>query len=103
MATEYFALLFSTGSPDRWALTCGSHFVEVICPVENDARFPRPALHGTPCQSRQAEDDGEVNQGHEEGVVEALRQTDRQDQRDRETHQRNTDPIHCHNNITFTH
>lgn len=52
--------------------------MEVICPVENDARFPRPALHGAACQSRQAEDDGEMNQGHEEGVVEALRQTDRQ-------------------------
>lgn len=57
----------------RSILTCGSDFAEVICPAQNDARLARPALEDPSRQGRKPEDHGDVNQRHEEGVVEVLR------------------------------
>lgn len=42
-------------------LTCGSHFIDVIRPAQDDAGFPCPALHGPSRQGRQAEVEREMN------------------------------------------
>lgn len=47
--------------------------MEVVSPAQNNSGFPCPALHGPSHQSRQAEVDGQVNQCHEEGIMEDLR------------------------------
>lgn len=52
--------------------TCGSHFGEVVFPAEDHPRFSRPPLQDAPRQSRQPEDEDDVDQGHEERVVEVL-------------------------------
>lgn len=61
--------------------TCGSYFGEVVVPVEDHPRFPRPPLQDAPRQSRQTEDHDDVDQGHEERVVEVLARAERWDSR----------------------
>lgn len=52
--------------------TCRSYFGEVVFPAEDHPCFSRPPLQDTPRQSRQTEDEDDVDQGHEERVVEVL-------------------------------
>lgn len=53
-------------------VTCGRYFGEVDIPVEDHPRFSRPPLQDAPRQGRQPEDHDDVDQGHEERVVEVL-------------------------------
>lgn len=52
--------------------TCGSYFGEVILPVQDHARFARPPVQDASGQRRQPEDHDDVDQRHEEGIVEVL-------------------------------
>lgn len=52
--------------------TRGRYFGEVIFPAEDHTRFSRPPLEDAPRQSGQPEDEDDVDQGHEERVVEVL-------------------------------
>lgn len=59
--------------------TCGSYFGEVVVPAEDHPRFSRPPLQDAPRQSRQQEDHDDVDQGHEERVMEVLARAERWD------------------------
>lgn len=52
--------------------TCRGYFGEVVFPAEDHPRFSCPPLQDVPRQSRQPEDEDDVDQGHEEWVVEVL-------------------------------
>lgn len=56
----------------RCRRTCGRRSVEVVRPAQEHARLPRPAVQDPARDGRKREDDGDVHQGHEEGIVEVL-------------------------------